>query len=132
MPGRRVRRQGMLTALRNLCGKPSSAAALEPQPHPLRVLKQGLQSQPVFDLEFWISDCRRQNSKMDSAIFYADVFRNLKSAIENPKSSDYLVRPCQDVRRNREADLLCGFQIDDQLKLSRLFDGKIRGLGSLD
>ena len=34
--------------------------------------------------------------------------------------SDHLVRPRQDVGGNRETDLLCGFQINHQLKLLRL------------
>jgi len=34
-----------------------------------------------------------------------------------PALSNHLIRPRQHVRRNREADLFCGFQIDDQLKL---------------
>jgi hypothetical protein len=31
--------------------------------------------------------------------------------------SNHLIRPCQHVRRNRQADLFRGFQVDDQLKL---------------
>ena len=42
-------------------------------------------------------------------------------------SPDYLVRPRQHVRRNRQADLLGGFEIDDQLELRRLLDRKIGG-----
>ena len=36
----------------------------------------------------------------------------------------------QHLRRNRQADLLGGFQIDDQLELRRLLDGQIGGLGA--
>src|ERR1041385_742260 len=42
-----------------------------------------------------------------------------------PVSLDYPVRPRQHVRRNREADLLRGFQVDHELELRRLFDGKV-------
>jgi hypothetical protein len=38
-------------------------------------------------------------------------------------SLDHLIRSGQHVGRNREADLLGGFQIDDELKLRRLFYG---------
>src|SRR6266508_4219472 len=42
------------------------------------------------------------------------------------------VRSRQDIRRNRQADLLCRFQIDDEFELLRLLDGKISGLGSFE
>jgi hypothetical protein len=38
-------------------------------------------------------------------------------------SLDHLIRPHQHIRRDREADLLGRFQIDDQLELHRLLDG---------
>jgi hypothetical protein len=38
-------------------------------------------------------------------------------------SLDYLIRSCQHIRRNRQADLLCRFQINDELKLLRLLHG---------
>ena len=37
-----------------------------------------------------------------------------------------------DVGRNREANLLSGFQIDDQRKLRRLFDRNVGGLRSFE
>jgi hypothetical protein len=40
------------------------------------------------------------------------------------------VRPRQHIRRNRHADLLGGFQIDDELELCRLLHGQIGGLGA--
>ena len=40
-------------------------------------------------------------------------------------SLDDLVRPRQHVRRNRQANLLGRFKIDDELKLCRLFYRKI-------
>ena len=43
---------------------------------------------------------------------------------------NHLIRPRQHIRRNRQADLLRGFQIDDQLELCRLLDGQIGGLGA--
>jgi hypothetical protein len=45
-----------------------------------------------------------------------------KSQIVFAASANHLVGPCQHVGRNREADLLRGFEIDDELKLGRLLD----------
>jgi len=56
-------------------------------------------------------------------------FLNRKSAIKNLKSLNDFVRPHQRIRRNRQADLVGGFQINDQLKLYRLLNKKISGLG---
>src|SRR5690242_14623127 len=47
-------------------------------------------------------------------------------------SSDHPIRPRQHIGWNYEADLLGGFEIDYQLELSRLLDGKISGLGAFD
>jgi hypothetical protein len=44
---------------------------------------------------------------------------------------NHLVRPRQHIRRNRQAELLGGLEIDHQLELDRLLDGKIGWLGSL-
>ena len=41
------------------------------------------------------------------------------------------VRPRQHIRRNRQADLLGSFQIDHQLELRRLLDGRSAGLAPL-
>ena len=41
------------------------------------------------------------------------------------------IRSRQHIRRNRYVDLLSGFQIDEELKLSRLLDGNVGGLGTL-
>src|SRR5882724_2583314 len=45
---------------------------------------------------------------------------------------DHPIRPRQHVRRNRQADLLGGFQIDDQLELLWLLHWEISGLGALE
>ena len=42
------------------------------------------------------------------------------------------VGSCQHIRRDREADLFCGFQIDDELKLRWLLDGQLSRLCSLE
>ena len=44
---------------------------------------------------------------------------------------DHLVRSYQHIRRNRQADLLRCFQVDDELELLRLLHGEVSGLGSL-
>jgi hypothetical protein len=50
--------------------------------------------------------------------------------IHNPKSPNHPIRPRQHIRRNREADLLGGFEIDDELKLRRPFHRQLGGLGA--
>jgi len=47
-------------------------------------------------------------------------------------SLDQPTRPGEHLRRNRQADLLCRFQIDDELEFFRLLDGQVSGLGSLE
>src|SRR5262249_53235630 len=42
------------------------------------------------------------------------------------------VRSRQHIRRNRQIDLLGGFEIDDELELHRLLDGEIRRLGTFE
>ena len=47
-----------------------------------------------------------------------------------PFSLDHFVRSHQHIRRNGQADLLGSLQIDDELKLRRLLDGKVGGFGT--
>jgi hypothetical protein len=44
---------------------------------------------------------------------------------------DYLVRPRQQRWRDREAERLGGFEVDDELELRRLLDGKVGRSGIL-
>ena len=46
-------------------------------------------------------------------------------------SPNYLVCPVQHVRRDREANLLRRFEIDDELELLRLFYGNVGGFSAL-
>ena len=64
-----------------------------------------------------------------------DFFRSCLSRSEltltlTLMSFNHFIRSRQHVRRNRQADLLGCFQIDDELELRRLLDGKIGGLGA--
>ena len=75
--------------------------------------------------------------------FPQHLFFNPKSKIGNLKFSslafyiftfalfDDFIRPVQHRLRNRQADLLRRFQVDDQLKLHRLLHGKVGGFGAL-
>src|SRR6185369_5091254 len=45
---------------------------------------------------------------------------------------DYLVRPRQHVGRNRQADLLGGLEIDEELKRPRLLDWNVGGLAAFE
>jgi hypothetical protein len=46
-------------------------------------------------------------------------------------SLDHVIRPHEHVGRNRQADLLSRFQIDDEPKLGWLFDRQVCGFGAL-
>src|SRR5262245_27767602 len=48
----------------------------------------------------------------------------------SPDSLDQLVGPLKERRRHRQAEGLGGLQVDDQLELGRLFDGKVSGVGT--
>ena len=43
---------------------------------------------------------------------------------------DHLIRPRQHIRRDRQADLLRGFQVDHELDLRRLLNRQISRLGT--
>src|SRR5262244_2824725 len=45
-------------------------------------------------------------------------------------SFGHFIRPCQHIRRNRQADLFSGFEIDNELELRRLLDWQVRRLGA--
>jgi hypothetical protein len=55
---------------------------------------------------------------------------NPKFEIRNPKLLNDFVRSHQHIRRNRQADLLGGLQIDDELELCRLLHRKIGWVGT--
>src|SRR4029453_16235660 len=57
---------------------------------------------------------------------------NPQFGIRNPKSLDHPIRPRQHVGWNRQADLLGGFQIDDEFKLRRLLHWQLGSLSSLE
>src|SRR5262249_30102383 len=50
----------------------------------------------------------------------------------NWPSLNHFIRPRQHVGRNREADLLGGLQIDDELEFYRLLHGKIGRFSALE
>src|SRR5215471_3333643 len=49
-----------------------------------------------------------------------------------PASLDHLVGAGEDRWRHRQAERLCGFQVDDKLECGRLLDRQIGRLGSLE
>jgi len=59
-----------------------------------------------------------------------------ESKIENRQSKieslDHLIRSREHGLRNRQADLLCRFEIDNQLEFSRLLHRQVGRLGSLE
>jgi len=54
----------------------------------------------------------------------------LASQFVFPASSNHLIRSGQYIRRNRQADVLCGFQVYDEFELRRLLDGEVSRLGA--
>ena len=62
--------------------------------------------------------------------FLVRLFHPLLHAGLSRRILNHLIRPRQHVRRNREADLLSRFQVDEQLKLRRLLYGNIGWLSS--
>src|SRR5215471_13724181 len=46
-------------------------------------------------------------------------------------SFDHFICPRQHIRRNRQGDLLSGFEIDNELELLRLLHREVGGLGTL-
>ena len=47
------------------------------------------------------------------------------------KSLNYLIRPQQQRRRNRQAECLGGLEVDDEFEFRRLLDGQITRFGAL-
>jgi hypothetical protein len=80
------------------------------KPHPFSIL----------DFRFLIVGAIIQY--LQQSLLHVLFSSNPKSAIENPKLFDDLVRSRQHARRNRQTDLLRRFQINHKLKLPRLFD----------
>ena len=58
--------------------------------------------------------------------------RSVVPVVSNLESLEHLIRPRQHVRRNCQADLLGGFQIDDELKFRRLLDRQVGWLCSFE
>ncbi len=55
-----------------------------------------------------------------------------RSAVRLDPSFNNLIRPQQQRRRDRKAESLRGFEIDDQLELRGLLDGEVGGPGALE
>src|SRR5215813_208288 len=54
--------------------------------------------------------------RLSHPLLHAGLFRRIL---------DHLIRSCQHIGRNRQTDLLCCFQIDDEFELRWLLHGKI-------
>jgi hypothetical protein len=59
-------------------------------------------------------------------------FQSNDALARSPDLLDYLVRPRQQRRRDRQAECLRGIEVDDQLELGRLFDGQVAGLAPFE
>ena len=74
---------------------------------------------------------KEQSAKRKTKDFFIHDFLSFHLSLGIATRSAHLnhpIRPRQHIRRNRQADLLRRFEIDDKLELLRLFDGKISGL----
>src|SRR5215475_5746422 len=83
------------------------------------------------------SEKSRALSPMPITFFPTVFLQRLDSAVRPLPSAlalslDHLIRPCQYIRRNRQADLLRRFQIDDELELLRLLHRQLGGFGSFE
>ena len=56
--------------------------------------------------------------------------RYQRKGLERLRLLDHLIRPCQERRRDRQAEGLRSFEVDDELELRGLLDRKIAGLGA--
>jgi len=67
----------------------------------------------------------------DNALKALGLTRSVKGAVRVfSVLLNYFVRPCQHVRRDCEADLFGGFEVDDELKLCGLLYRKLHRLGT--
>ena len=64
-------------------------------------------------------------------MFFSALSTRHSTLDTRPFSLDQLVRPSEHLRRNRQADLLRGLEINYKLKLRRLLHGQVSRLGSL-
>ena len=71
------------------------------------------------------SVCARLETRSSYRVTVFYLVLPLSSSLNHP------VRSLQDVRRDRQADLHCRFQIDDELEFRRLFHWEISGLSAL-
>jgi len=77
--------------------------------------------------QFWILDFRLSEiefgTRSQDLSFMHFFSPNRKSAIENLKLFDDLIRPEQHGLWNRQVECFRGLEIDDEFKLRRLLDG---------
>ena len=81
----------------------------------------------------WLASSAKQSAKSKASDFFNSwVFLSYSClAPFASRLSNHPVRSCQHIRRDRKADLLCRFQVDDELELYRPFHREIGGLGTL-
>ena len=82
-------------------------------------------------LDFRLSENESSHRTQDLLfILFAPVENRQSEIIGNLKSLDDFIRSRQHLLRNRQTDLLSGFEIDDELELLRLLDGQVGRLGT--
>src|SRR5262249_62018864 len=75
--------------------------------------------------------CASAKEALDSRVAAKRQIIIFMFIVSASRLSNHPIRPCQHIRRNRQADLLGGFQIDDELELLRLLHPEIGGASRL-
>src|SRR5438094_611278 len=75
------------------------------------------------------------SSAMGFSIWISDLRRSLSDSFHSSPFTphdlfDHFIRPRQHIGRNRQADLFCCLEIDDQFKFLRLLDRQFGGLSA--
>jgi hypothetical protein len=65
-------------------------------------------------------------------LFVGEISSILASSLGFLPSLDHPVRSRQNIRRNRQADLLRRFEIDDELEFDRLLEGKFSWIDAVE
>ena len=96
------------------------------------MVRDSTQESDPWDSHWLLRINRLANGKEHDAVNESFLGDYPQSTTEDFPLPNHPVRSRQHIRRNREADLLGGFEINDQLEFSRLLDRQIGRLGALE
>src|SRR5262249_10900565 len=78
----------------------------------------------------FLACCASTKEPVDNRAAATRQMINFVFIVSASRLSNHLIRSCQHVRRNRQTDLLGGFEVDDELELRRLLHREISRLGA--